>query len=115
MGSSSLYRKIGVVAGSAMAASLIAAGGSAQAATHLSTTTATKGGKMVGAPATATPGTQGGGVYFTPKRKPGQVGPMPTYACYVAFPVATVTQFHQTTWSGGTQCNINLRQQGTTV
>ena len=96
MGSSSFYRKVGVVAASTVAASLIAAGGSAQAATHVSTTV-TKGGRTVAAPATATPGSQGGAVYLTPKRKPGQVGPMATYACFVAFPVATVTQFHQTT------------------
>jgi hypothetical protein len=118
MGSSSLARKIGVVSASAVAASLIAAGGSAQAATRLSITSTKAPGATTAAKSVAkagAPAASGASVTFTPKRKPGQVGPMPAYACVVAYPVATVTQFHQTSWSGGTQCNITLRQQGTTV
>lgn len=109
MNSSALVRKICVIAGSALAASLVA-GGSAQAATHgtvaATKTTSTTGAAPAGQPAT---------FYLTPKRKPGQLGPLPTYGCTVAPPLANTTQFHQTSWSGGTQCNISLRQQGTTV
>lgn len=118
MASSSLVRKAGVVSASALAASLIAAG-SAQAATQSSITSTkapsgTTAAKSVVANATqTTAGTAT--VTFTPKRKPGQVGPMPAYSCAVAPPLVTVNQFHQTSWSAGTQCNITLRQQGTTV
>jgi hypothetical protein len=116
MRSSSLARRICVVAASAVTASLAVAGGPAQAATHGSTTVTQVPGQ---APTPARAGTLAAGqkatVYFSPKRKPGQVGPLPAYSCVVAPPQVMVTQFHQATWSAGTQCNISLRQQGTTV
>ncbi len=115
MASSSLARKIGVVSASAVAASLIAAGGSAQAATQLSTTTTKAPGATTAAKAGPHVTAGAATVTFTRNRKPGEVGPMPAYSCAVAPPLVNVSQFHQTTWSAGTQCNISLRQQGTTV
>lgn len=115
MNSSPHVRKICVVAGSAVAASLIGLGGSAQAATHGSITATTPNGHVAAAGTAAASAGQAATVYFTPKRKPGQVGPQAEYSCVVAPPLVNVTQFHQTSWSGGTQCNIALRQQGTTV
>ncbi len=116
MGSSSRARKIGVVAASAVAATLVTAGGSAQAATHGSIT-ATKAPGATTAAVRPAPlnGATGAQVTFTPEREPGQVGPLPSYGCVVAPPQVITSQFHQSTWSAGTQCNISLRQQGTTV
>lgn len=116
MRSYSPARKIGIVAASAVAASLAVTGGSAQAAAHGSVTaTKAPGQAPTAARIGALPAGQAATVYFTPKRRPGQVGPLPSYGCAVAPPQAIVNQFHQTSWSAGTQCNISLRQQGTTV
>lgn len=115
MSSSSHARKICLAAGTAVTASVIAMGGSAQAATHGSITATTPTGHASAtSTVTATAG-QPATVTFTQKRKPGQVGPLATYSCTIAPPLVNTNQYHQTTWSAGTQCNISLRQQGTTV
>ncbi len=114
MGSFSLARKTAVVAASAAAAALLTTG-SAHAAVHGSVTATKAPGATTASKSAAKPGAAAGSVTFTRKREPGQVGPMPAYSCVIAYPQAIVDQFHQTNWSGGTQCNISLRQQGTTV
>jgi hypothetical protein len=108
MGLSSLARKTAVVA-AAGAALALATAGTSDAATGSATAT------RPGATSAGSPSAGAATVTFTAKRRPGQVGPLAVYGCTIAPPQAIVNQFHQTTWSAGTQCNISLRQQGTTA
>jgi hypothetical protein len=107
----SLFRRIGgiAVASAAVGALATSAGGAADAATVAHASHPTSRSVVIA------PTGPGASVTFTPKRKPGDVGPNPAYGCNLGYPYVTDTfASGKIDWTASISCNITLHMSGYT-